>query len=199
VLDLRDELDTKSRALGLEYPDALEAAYEAANAAQPEAPAGLGTVAISVQAQVEAANVLLDAIAAEARPDGLLGWIGLLGTDLSEDLDRARGAFTAGELDTVRELSAGVEGAVDDASENGNVRVLVALGAVILIVGVAATVVRRRRASERRRAEAVMVPSPSPGPLWGQAAASSSSSSTGRVDGVAEPPAGSPTSDDGTP
>lgn len=198
VLDLRDELDTKSRALGLEYPDSLEAAYEAADAAQPDAPTGLGTVAVSVQAQVEAANLLLDAIAAEARPDGLLGWIGLLGTDLRGDLDRARSAFTTGELDTVRELSAGVAGAVDDASENGNVRVLVTLGAVIAIVGVVATLVRRRRARERRRADAVMVPSPSPGPLWGQAAASSSSSSTGRDDGVAEPPAGSPTSDDGT-
>lgn len=221
VLDLRDELDTKARALGLAYPESLEAAYESADATQPEAPTGLGTVATSVQAQVESADALLGAIAAEARSDGLLGWIGLLGTDLDGDLGIAREAFTAGDLETVRRVSTEVVDTVDDASEAGNVRVLIAFGAVIVVVALAATTVRRRRARERRRADAVMVPAgppasppapPAPsahsappppppfttttGSAWGQAA--SSSSSSGRVDGVAEPPDGSATSGDGT-
>lgn len=219
VLDARDELDIKARALGIDYPAALETSYESAGSA-----ATLDEVEATVRSHVEGADALLDAVSAEARSDGLLGWIGLIGADLRGDLAGARTAFETGDIDTVKALSTGVVDTVDDASERGNIRLLVAFGAVIVVVAVVASTVRRRRARERRRAEAVMnpggaaltptpqyrspfdapsAPPPSAPTAWGDRpvspdqAAASSSSSMGRDDGVAEPPTGSATTGDG--
>ncbi|MBI4932289.1 MAG: hypothetical protein HY828_00310 [Actinobacteria bacterium] len=141
VLRDRDALDGMSAELAVGYPDALEAAYESA---EDE----LSTVSEQIQAQTEATQRTIDAVAAEAADDGLFETIGFWGTDVPGLLEDAKAALTAGDLDTANERAQQAIDTVEDASSVGLQRAALTLGAIVLVttlvVGIALLTRRRR-------------------------------------------------------
>ncbi len=142
VLTLRDELDDKAEQLGAEYPATFEADYEAADDdALPE-------VGAAVQEQIDTADAVLAAVAAEAEDDGLFDTIGLWGTDLPADLAVATAAFEEGDHDAARAAAQEVVDTVEQAGSVGTKRALFSLGGLVLFIGLVVLVVvlvRRRR------------------------------------------------------
>ena len=141
VLQARDTLDRMATELTVGYPDTLEAAYESAED-------DLSTVSDQIQAQTEATQRTLDAVAAEATDDGLFETIGFWGTDVATLLDDAKSALTTGDLDTANERAQQAIDTVEEASSVGLQRAALALGALVLvttlIVGIALLTRRRR-------------------------------------------------------
>ena len=147
VLDLRDQLDTASQAAGAEYPDTLEEGYQ-------EATGPLDKAADAVRAQLDAAQLLLDAIEKEGSSHGVFGTIGLLGADLDATLDEAREALATGDLERARSLSQSVIDDVDDSTNAGLIRIGIALATILLILLIVWLVRRRRKAKARAEAAA---------------------------------------------
>ncbi len=148
VLDLRDELDTKAAELGAGYPTTFETDYESAES-------DLSAVAADVEAQIDAADALIAAVAAEAEDDGVLDEVGLIGTDLPGLLDEAKLAFAAGDLATAGAKAQEVADTVADADDVGRHRLLVvaALFAALAILLAGLQVWRGRRRRLTHRAE----------------------------------------------
>ncbi|MGB8858271.1 MAG: hypothetical protein WCC60_03395 [Ilumatobacteraceae bacterium] len=145
VLALRDELDEKTAALGAGYPDDLESGFEAADKNLDEATK-------DVQEQIDTADRVLAAVAADAENDGLLDKVGLLGTNLPALLDEAKAALTHGDHEMARSRAQQVIDTVDGAPDVGRRRSLwVAGGALLTLMLLAALVVQLRRRRRNRR------------------------------------------------
>lgn len=157
VLDLRDELDTKAAELGADYPATFEADYEAAT--DDELPA----VGEAVQEQIDSADEVLAAVAAEAEDDGFFGTIGLWGTDLPADVEAATAAFEQGDHDAARATAQEVVDTVDEAGNVGAKRFGFTVGGVVLFVGLVTLIVvlvrRRRRPAPGEEPETEAAPS----------------------------------------
>ncbi|HAP77147.1 MAG TPA: hypothetical protein DCR14_13815 [Acidimicrobiaceae bacterium] len=149
VLAARDQLDEWAARLNLTYPDTFEADYQAATTVDD-----LQAIVEAIEEQIDAAETLSASIDSEAEDDGLLGGLGLMGTNLPVLLDEARTAWAEGDLDTTRARATEVNDTIADAPDVGRSRALAIGGAVIavvLLVVVAILLLRRRK---RRRAAA---------------------------------------------
>jgi hypothetical protein len=143
VLALRTTLEQRSAELDVGYPDQFEADYEAADT-------DLSAVAAAVQDQIDAADAVLAAVGADARDDGLLATVGLWGTDVPALITSAKRALAAGRLDTARADAQRAVDTVDRAADDGTTRLLLAVGAVAVLIAVATfttLLIRRRRAA----------------------------------------------------
>jgi hypothetical protein len=141
VLDLRDELDDRAEQLDATYPDTFEADYEAVEK-------GFDDVTAELQEQIDTADLVIAATAAEAQDDGILATIGLWGTDLPAELAIATEAFSAGDHDVARASAATVTDTLATADDVGTGRVLWAVGGLalfVLLVVLLVVMVRRRR------------------------------------------------------
>jgi type II secretory pathway pseudopilin PulG len=98
--------------------------------------------------------VLLDAVNAEGGSHGVFGTIGLIGTDLQAMLDEAREAFAAGDLATAEAKSQQVLDTVEGETTDGLIRVGIAVGVLLLLVGIVLFIRRRKRRAARRAEEA---------------------------------------------
>ncbi len=149
VLTLRDQLDRKSDELGTTYPDDLERAYEAVDKNFVDATK-------AVQEQIDTADQVLAAVAAEAAKDGLLDKVGLIGTDLPALLDEAKAALSEGDHDLARAKAQEVMDTVDKAPDIGRTRSLWVGGgvALFLLLAVGLVVLLRRRGRRRRASRA---------------------------------------------
>ncbi len=147
VLALRDELTTKAGTLGTSYPDTYQADYEGSTA-------NLDDVSAEIQKEIDTADAVLAAVDADAADDGLFGSVGLVGTDLPALLDEAKTAFSKGDHDTARADAQKVIDTIDKAPDVGKERSLLALGGLVLLIGLivlAIVLVKRRR--RRKTAE----------------------------------------------
>ncbi len=148
VLALREELTTKAGQLGTSYPDSYEADYEATTT-------DLHDVSAEIQKEIDTADAVLTAVAADAGGDGLFGSVGLVGTDLPTVLDEAKAAFAKGDHDTARADAQKVIDTIDKAPDVGKQRSLVAVGGVLLLIGlIVLTIVLVKRRRRRRAAAA---------------------------------------------
>ncbi len=148
VLALRSELDGKTTVLGSSYPAALEAAYEGAEA-------NLDDAKDAVQQQIDSADRLLAAVAANDESDGLFGKLGLIDTNLPALLDEARAALAVGDHQLARATAQQVLDTVEQAPGVGKERSLWAGGGVVLsmLLLTLLIVVMRRRQRQRRSAQ----------------------------------------------
>jgi len=141
VLALRDELDTKSDQLGSSYPDELENTYEASDKDFDDATK-------AVQEQIDTADQVLAAVAADAAKDGLFDKVGLIGTHLPVLLDEAKVALAEGDHDLARAKAQEVVDTVDKAPDVGKTRSLWVVGGValfLLLVTLLIVLLRRRK------------------------------------------------------
>lgn len=145
VLVLRDELDAKTAELASSYPADLEATYEASAKNLDDATA-------AVQQQIDTADGVLAAVAADAANDGLFEKVGLLGTNLPALLDDAKTALAKGNHDVARAKAQEVIDTVDTAPEVGKKRSLLVGGGVLLLLLLVTllNVLLRRRARRKR-------------------------------------------------
>ena len=152
ILDKRDELAAASAELGVTPPARLESAYEN-DSDDLSKPAAL------VADQLDATNKLNGAAAAEAANDGVFGGVGLIGTELADDLAKAKSALAAGRTDEVRTITAHVTDVINDAPSLGKQRAALAVAGAMAVIGsllAVALIMRRRR---RRRRAATSPPS----------------------------------------
>ena len=149
VLDLRDELDTKSAQLESSYSAELETKYEAADTSLDDARG-------AVQQQIDTADSVLAAVAADAANDGVFDKVGLVGTNLSVLIDEAKAALARGDHNVARAKAQEVVDTVQKAPEVGKTRLLWATGggALFLLSVVLLIVLVRRR--QRHPADAAM-------------------------------------------
>ena len=149
VLALRDELDEKTAELGSSYPSDLETTYEASGKDLDDATA-------AAQQQIDTADDVLAAVAADAAKDGLFDRVGLLGTNLPALLDEAKAALAAGDHDLASAKAQEVEDTVEKAPDVGKERSLWAGGGVLLfLLLVTLLIVLLRRRARRKRAALV--------------------------------------------
>jgi len=148
VLALRDELDAKTAELGSSYPADLEATYEASANDLDDATA-------AVQQQIDSADEVLAAVAADAASDGLFDRVGLLGTDLPALLDDAKSALARGDHEVARANAQAVINSVDAAPEVGKKRSLWAGGGVLLLLLSVTLLIVLLRLRKRRTRTAV--------------------------------------------
>ncbi len=147
VLDLRDELDDRSDQLDATYPDTFEQDYEAVEQ-------NFDDVRSDLQDQIDTADLVIEAMTADAEDDGLVASIGLWGTDLRAEIATATTAFTNGDHDTARAAAENVTDTVAAADDVGTKRLLWAVGGLLsLVLLVTALVVALRR--HRRRSGGV--------------------------------------------
>ncbi len=149
ALDTRDELQAKSKQLGVSVPATLEAEYETS-------PNDLTDVQASLDDQLDAVEAVMAAVTAEAKDDGLLGNVGLIGTHLPKDIDAAKAALSAGKTDDARAAASKVEERIDKAPSIGKQRAAWVIGAALLflILLVMLLILLRRRRRRRRAAMA---------------------------------------------
>ena len=146
VLALRDELDEKAGELGTSYPDTFETDYQAVDKNFDE-------VAAAVQEQIDTADRVLAAVAADAQEDGVFDQVGLIGTDLPTLLDEAKAAFAEGDHDLARTKAQEVVDTIEKAPDVGKGRALWAGGAALLFLLLLTTLILLlRRRGRRRRA-----------------------------------------------
>jgi len=147
VLDKRDELDKKAATLGVGYPDTLEATYEAADRKLDDADK-------AVQAQLDSADQVLAAVAADAQNDNFFDKVGLWGTNLPLLLTDAKAAFAKGDLATAELKAQQVIDTVQKAPGIGKHRTLLAAGglALFLLLLILLIVLLRRRGRRKRQA-----------------------------------------------
>jgi hypothetical protein len=141
VLALRDTLDARSTAVGVDYPDTFEFAYESADT-------DIASVGDLIQAQIAATELTADAMAAQAKDAGVFETIGLWGTDVAALIDDARAALAIGDVATARVNAQHASDTLEDAGSVGLEHAAMALGALVLIASLvtgAALLTRRRR------------------------------------------------------
>jgi hypothetical protein len=147
VLNTRDEIASDASDLHLKPPAELKQLFEQDG--------GLNAAKAEAELQIE---VLTDISVAGERvgeKETILESIGLLGADPAADLEAARDAYEADELDDASRDADRALAARAGAAEAGQTRVLVAGGGVIVLTGVTVVGVRIRG---RRRALASRAP-----------------------------------------
>jgi oligopeptidase B len=148
VLERRDELDALVDELGVDYVDSIEADYEATVGS-------FDSVTEALDDHIDAATALQAAIDAEGQDPGFVDGLGLIGTSLPDNLDAAKAAFEAGDLDEVGRQVDIVETTLDEASSVGSRRLWTTIAAVVgtlALIGLLWWLLRHRK---RRRRMAV--------------------------------------------
>jgi hypothetical protein len=143
-----DVLATKAELL--EIVDDLEVADELALRATFEEATDLSDLAAEAEAAVAAAESLQEADAAEVEGAGPVGAVGLLFSNVEDDLDAARRAFDAGDYAAVERAADDVESTMEGAALAGVLRLMSAL--VLMLLGVGAWTLLRRRRTRRANA-----------------------------------------------
>lgn len=138
VLDMRDQIDADVAEIGTTYPADDRTAYES------ETNDMVGSTAWT-RGTLNVADRLLEAARAERGSHGILGSIGLIGSDIEGTLDEAKAAFAEGDLETATAKAHEVIDAVNDETSAGLHRVGIALGLILLIAG-SVFLLRRRKA-----------------------------------------------------
>ncbi len=153
IIDRRNMMSEVLGPLDASLPVQLEMAYESADT-------DLGDVAsLMVEAETTADGLRRAHEDIEA-VSGPLRWVGAIGTDYEADLERSINAFERGDLDTALDGSRVIEVAVGDLQRQGLIRVLIAVGVlVLLLAGIAVLMIRRRR---KRRARPLDPEPPQP-------------------------------------
>ncbi|MEX0626487.1 MAG: hypothetical protein WD402_08080 [Chloroflexota bacterium] len=150
VLDARDEIVSDAGDLDLTPPAELEELFEREG--------GLKAAEAEADLQLEVLADISVATERMAEKETILESIGLLGADPAADLEAARDAFEADELDDAGRDAERSLAERSGAAEAGQTRVLVAGGGVVLLTGVTIAGVRFRRGRRRAIASAVSAP-----------------------------------------
>lgn len=145
VLDRRDDLAQDLAAIDERMPRPFKEAYEGAR--------DLEELALYAGDALAAGEALRSAQEAKDDGAGPLGVVGLLGSDVDDELQGAHVAFQAGDLDLAVEHSAAVSDGMDGAATAGIFRLLGGLVVLLIGVGLFRFVRRRRRARAAQRAE----------------------------------------------
>jgi hypothetical protein len=138
VLAVRDEIADVVAPLGLEVPEDLEAAYESSAE-------GLDEVEALTDETLDAAERLAEAETAVAADRNPLERVGLLFSDVSDEVDAAEAAFAAGEPADVVEHADAARDLVDDAASAGVTRLAIVLGAGLVLTLAVILLARRGR------------------------------------------------------
>jgi hypothetical protein len=157
VLDLRDRLDKATAALGLTYPDSFFTDYINTPGSD------FSKVTDELQHQLDAADTLSRARAADAAHHGFFARVGLMGKDVKGDLDTAAAAFRDGNPTAVSAAANRALDTISGAAARGRRRVELAVGGalLLLLVLLAATIIiLRRRRDRRRKAASTFVAEP---------------------------------------
>ena len=142
VLEMRDDLATDLASIDEPMPRAFQETYEGAR--------DLDDLSAYADVILAAGGALRSAREAKDHGAGPIGAVGLLLSDVDDDLDAAHTAFQAGDLDSALEHSAAVSDAMDGAVTAGIFRLLVAL-AIGLALAALLRFLRRRARSGRRQ------------------------------------------------
>ena len=125
VLDARAHLDTQVAQLHTSYPTSFKTSYEVAMNDD------LNRLATTMSNQSAVADQLISAEANARAEHGLFGRIGLVGTNLGAQLDEAKAAFAAGDLDAavaeVNRVDASIDGAASLGQRRFGITVLIAV------------------------------------------------------------------------
>ncbi len=136
LLELRDEIDALAASLELDEPD-LERSFESSET--------LNEVAVKMRSQ----EMALDAVAAAHgrfnQPRTLMERIGLVGVDVTDDLDQAGVAFEANDMEQAERSAGAVIAVLDRADDDGANRAAAAFGGAALVAGAGFGLVWRRR------------------------------------------------------
>ena len=109
-----------------------------------------------MQEQIDTADQVLAAVAADAAKDGLLDRVGLIGTHLPELIDEAKTALASGNHDIARAKAQKVIDTVEKAPDVGKTRSLLVGGSVLLLLLlVTLLIVLLRRRGHRKCATSV--------------------------------------------
>lgn len=161
VLDARDEIASEAGDLHLTPPAELKQLFEQDG--------GLKAAKAEADLQTEVLTDISVAGERVAEKETILESIGLLGADPPADLDAARNAYEADELDVAARDADGALATRAGAAQAGQTRVLVAGGGVVVLTGVTVVGVRirgRRRALAARAPAAAQAVEPEPaGPV----------------------------------
>lgn len=153
VVDLRDELETLAATLGLDAPDSLETAYEAAT----DTPGLHDAVALG-DLQLEALEHVASARQAVDAPRGFFTRIGLIGQNPDAEWSQAAELFEAEDLEGTRTEAQEAIDLLADAERVGRQRVLVTgagFGGFLLVsAGGTWLLIRRRRSKSYGPSEA---------------------------------------------
>ena len=126
VLDRRAELEAAAASTGLRLPPRLETAFEGEG----------GFAAAAAEADAEAAAIEIVRRAAAARPaqPDVVQQLGLWGETPEANLENARNAFAAGDLEGAAREAMDAQATWQGAGEVGRNRILIALGITILVI-----------------------------------------------------------------
>ena len=147
VLDARDEIASDASDLQLTPPAELKQLFEQDG--------GLKAAKADAELQIEVLTDISVASERVAEKETILESVGLLGADPAADLEAARDAYEADDLDDAGRDADRALAARAGAAEAGQTRVLVAGGGVVVLTGMTVVGVRIRG---RRRALASRAP-----------------------------------------
>ncbi len=150
VVQTRNAIVALAEELGLDDPDSLEQAYEGATD-------GFDDAAELADRQLEAIEAVDQATDAVQADRDFFDWAGLIGANPNRELDEARAAFEADDVDLTLAEAAQVVELIDDAESAGRVRVAWAGGGLgfLLLAGTGAFLwIRHRRREDTETAEA---------------------------------------------
>jgi hypothetical protein len=147
VLAARDRIAAQASGLGLTPPAALQQAFEG-KSALPAAKQEAGL-------EIEALAAISKAAGRLAEKASFLEWIGLLGTDPQANLDAARTAFQADQLDAATKDADRALATRVSAEEAGQTRVVLGGGGFAVLSGGILVGVRIRRRRRARGASAI--------------------------------------------
>jgi hypothetical protein len=150
VLDARDEIASDASDLHLTPPAELKQLFEKDG--------GLKAAKAEAELQITVLNDISATGERVAEKETILESIGLLGADPVADLEAARSAYEADELDDAGRDADRALAARAGAAEAGQTRVFVAGGGVVVLTGVTVVGIRIRG---RRRSRASRAPAAS--------------------------------------
>ena len=101
--------------------------------------------------QVDMLDRLDDTMTSADADAGALGRVGLIGTDVDGDIDRARAAIAAGDLPGADRALDDANATLDGAVEAGAVRAAGAVAAAVVVLGTLLLIFSRRRRRRSRR------------------------------------------------
>ncbi len=151
ILQSRNATTETLAASRVALPDSFEDAYESATRKE------LDELVATAEQYREDAEAVADAFDDVEADHGIFDKIGLIGNDYESVFDDARTAFEAGDTDGAVDLAKDVQATIDDAGNVGQQRVGMAVGGLIVLLGLIwglRRLLRRRKAGRARRAAA---------------------------------------------
>jgi hypothetical protein len=144
ILDLRKSMSDK---LGVSFDGTpFQAAFEGA-ASQSD----LETLLASLHKEATAADQVAAAYQLRDGDGGILTTIGLIGTDVSTQLDGAKADLVAGKPDTAASAAQSATDTLRNAATQGAIRLAIVAAAILVLLILVILVLRRRRRQLPRR------------------------------------------------